>query len=132
KLSTINLYTGASIAEQRLRHSFHDAGLAGTGRPQKQQITHWASRRIESSHEHLEDLHDIFDGLVLTDNSPVQGIGKFSCVFTTTRRVELGGKIISHTTTSPSQGYAFRPPKIGCEPRVADIWQSSCHGPLAG
>src|SRR5579862_1144450 len=87
KFSTVNLDTGAGIAEQRFSHGFDDPGFSRTGRPEKQKVSNRTARRIQSRQKHLVNLDHFLDGLVLTDDSAAKGAFKLSGIIGAARRV---------------------------------------------
>src|SRR5262249_1930377 len=60
-------------AEQCFGHRLHHARLAGTSRPQKEEIAHGTAGRIQTSQIHLVDFHNFIDSYILADDLPPQG-----------------------------------------------------------
>ena len=74
KFGAVDLDARLGIAEQRLGHRLHDARLARSGRPQKQQVADRAAGRIQPGEKHLINFGDFFDGRVLAnDLAPESG-----------------------------------------------------------
>ncbi len=96
KLGAIDLDAGAGIAEQRFGHGFDHARLAGTGRPQKQQVAYRPSRRVQPGQKHLVDFGYLFDGLFLADDLAAQGGFEVTRIVAPAGRVEHGCEIRSH------------------------------------
>src|SRR6266436_6329514 len=89
KFRAVHFDQGARVPKQYLCRRFHNARLARTGRPQKQQISHRAARRIQSGAEDLIEIHKRFDGLVLPHDLPPQRILKIARRETPLSRVQL-------------------------------------------
>src|ERR1700761_5726805 len=88
ELRAVDLYTGAGIAEQSLRHGFHHASLPRTGRSQKNKIADRAIGRIQSRQKHLVDLSYFFNSGILADDPAAQSFLEFSCVTASTGRIQ--------------------------------------------
>src|SRR5579872_666961 len=109
KLRAIDLDAGPRVAEQGLGHGLDHARLARSGRPQKQQIPHRTPRRIQSSQEHLINLYDLLNCLILSHDPAAKGCIKFSSVVAATIWVEHCGEIRSHRSLSATSDIPFRP-----------------------
>src|SRR6478672_2468162 len=96
ELRAVDLDASARVAEERLGQSFDDAGFPGPGGPQEQKIAYRASRRIQPGQEHLVDLHDFFDGLILPDDLATQSGVELPRVVAAAVRVKHSGEIRSH------------------------------------
>ena len=81
---------------KRLRHGFHHARLARSRGPQKQQVPHRTSRRIQPRQKHLIDFDDLFDGRILPDNLAAQGGIKLSSIVAAAVRIQHGCEVCSH------------------------------------
>src|SRR5580693_2905811 len=92
----IDLDDRARIAEQNLGGSLNNAGLARTGRPEKQQIAHRASRRIQASAENLEHIHQRLYAFFLPHNLRTQRAVKVPGVVAADCRVQLLSYCGSH------------------------------------
>ena len=57
------------VIEQRFRHGFDQAGLAGTGGPEQEHDADRAIGRVKTGHERLHELGCFDDRLVLADHS---------------------------------------------------------------
>ncbi len=68
KLCAIDPDDRPGISKQDLGGRFHDACLSRTRRTQKQQIPHWAPRRIQAGAKHLVQVDERLNRLFLPDN----------------------------------------------------------------
>src|SRR5216683_1811991 len=80
KLRTIHLDNRAWVAEQYFGRGFHNAGFAGTGRTEKQQITNRPPRRVQPRAEHLIQVHQRLYALFLADDLRCERRLKFQSV----------------------------------------------------
>jgi len=88
KFATVDFDIGVRVAEQRLRHSFHHARLAGVGRPQEKQIAHGTFRRVQTCQEHLVDLGYLIGGRFVPDNPAPQFGFEFRRFITAPRGIQ--------------------------------------------
>ncbi len=102
KLGAIDFNAGARVSEQSLGHGFDHAGLARTGWSEEQQVAHWASGRVEARKEHLIDLYDLFDRLILSHNAATKGGFKLSSIVAATVWIEHCCEVRSHKFTCPT------------------------------
>src|SRR6266478_9047403 len=72
KLRAIHLDHRAGVSKENLGSRFHDARLARTGRPEKQQISYRTAWRIQSGAKDLVQVHQCLHTLFLSDNFPPQ------------------------------------------------------------
>jgi len=96
EFGAVDLDAGAGVAEHGFRHSLNHASLAGTGRPQEQEVADGSSGWVEAGQKHLIYFRDLFDGLVLADDLAAEGIVKLFGVIAATGRVEHSGEVRSH------------------------------------
>ena len=68
KFRAVDLDDCARIAHQRLGGCFHDARLAGSGRPQKQEVPDRTARGRHAGQIHLVNIDDLLDRFVLPDD----------------------------------------------------------------
>src|SRR6266404_3880069 len=66
KFRAIHFDYRSAIAEQNLSGGLDNARLAWTGRPQKEQVSNWASWRVQPGTEHLVEFDKRLHGLVLS------------------------------------------------------------------
>src|SRR5579864_6022013 len=96
ELGAVNLDAGPRIAEQSLRHGLYHSGLTRSCWSQEQQVSHRASRRIQSRQKHLVDLHNFLNRLLLTYDSAAQGGFKLSRIVAAAVGIEYCGEVRSH------------------------------------
>jgi hypothetical protein len=65
KLCAINLNDCAGVSKQDLGSRFHNAGLSGAGRAQKEQVPNGAAGGVQPRTEHLEHVHQGLNALFL-------------------------------------------------------------------
>jgi len=80
KFGAVDFDDGAGATEKNLRGGFNDAGFAGAGGAEEEQIADGASGGVESSGEDLEQLDEGLNAVVLADDFRAQGILKFNGV----------------------------------------------------
>jgi hypothetical protein len=80
EFGAVDFDDGAGAAEENLRGGFNDAGFAGAGGAEEEQIADGASGGVESSGEDLEQLDEGLNAVVLADDFRAQGILKFNGV----------------------------------------------------
>src|SRR5215467_9479948 len=100
ELGAIDLDASAAVSKQSFGHGLDHTRLARSGGPEKQQVSHGTSRRIQSRQEHLIDLHYLFDCLVLSHDPATKGAFEFSGIVASAVRVEYCGEIRSHKLLS--------------------------------
>jgi hypothetical protein len=76
----IDLDECLGIAEERFSERFDDAGFAGSGRSEEQQVTYWTSWGIQTGKKHLVDFDDLVYSKVLSDDSAPQRCFEFGGV----------------------------------------------------
>jgi hypothetical protein len=76
EFGAIDLDACLGIAEERFRHSFNYASLAGAGGAQEKQIADWAVGRIQPRKKHLVNFDRFFDRGVLAYDLASQGLLK--------------------------------------------------------
>src|ERR1700727_3727825 len=96
ELSAINLDASPRIAEQRLRHCFHYTSFSRAGWTQKKQVAHRTPRSVQAREEHLINLGDLFDSLILAYDLAAQGGFKLSSIVAAAVGIEHGCEIRSH------------------------------------
>src|ERR1700685_1896001 len=82
ELGAIDLNASPRTAEQSLGHGFNHAGFSRSRGPQKKQISHRTSRRIQSRQEHLVNFHHLVERGILAHNLAAQGVVKISGIST--------------------------------------------------
>ena len=102
ELGAVDLDAGASVAEQGFRHGFDDAGLAGAGGPQKQEVADRTAGRIQAGQEHLVDLDHLFNGLLLADDFAAKGVFKLPGIIAAAGWVEHCVEDRFHRGLAPS------------------------------
>src|ERR1017187_9331004 len=100
ELRAINLDARPRVPKQRLGHGLDHARLARSRGPQKQQVSHRTSRRIQPREKHLIDFDDLFDGCILPHNAAAQGGIKLSSIVAATVRIEHCCQVCSHNDRS--------------------------------
>jgi hypothetical protein len=96
ELGAIDLDAGAGVAKKSLGHGFDDARFARPSGPEEKEVAYGTSWGIEPGQEHLVDLGDLFDGLVLPNDAAAQGSIKLSGITAATVRIEHSCEIRSH------------------------------------
>src|SRR5580765_1357867 len=96
ELGAIDLDAGSRIAEKRFGHGLDDAGLARSRRPQEKEVAYRTTGRIQPREEHLVNLNDLLNRLVLSHNAAAKGGFKFSCIVAAAVRIKHRGEIRSH------------------------------------
>src|SRR4029077_16649264 len=72
ELGTINLDYGPCVSYQSFRGGFHNAGFPRASRSEKKEISNRTAGRRHSRQVHLEDVDNLLDCLILTNNHPSQ------------------------------------------------------------
>jgi len=85
----IHLDHRARIAKQNFRGSFHDARLARSRGPEKQQVSNWAPGRIQPGAEYLVHIHQRLHAFDLPDNLRAQGGFKVASIGAADGRIKL-------------------------------------------
>src|ERR1700720_1134582 len=80
EFGAVDLDDGAGTAEENFGGGFDDAGLAGAGGAEEEQIADGAAGRVESSGEDLEQLDEGLNAVVLADDFRAQRVLKFNGV----------------------------------------------------
>src|SRR5579864_348836 len=96
ELGAINLDASPRVPKQRLGHGFHHARLPRSRWPEKQQVPHRTSRRIQPRQKHLVDFHNFFHCLLLPHNAAAQGGIKLSSIVAAAVGIEHGCEVRSH------------------------------------
>src|SRR6201987_2886123 len=96
KLRAVHFDDRAWVPKQYFSGGFHDARLAGTRWTEEQQIAHRPSRRVQSSAEHLIQIHQRLHTLFLADNLGPQGAFKIARVVAADAGIELLANCWSH------------------------------------
>src|SRR5580700_6376727 len=78
KLRAVDLDYRAGIPEQNFGGGFDDAGLPRPGGTQKEQIAHWASRRVQTGTENLVEVDHGLKCFVLPDDLAVESCFKIA------------------------------------------------------
>src|SRR5215469_1764787 len=96
KLGAIDLDARPGVAEQSLGHRLDHPRLAGSCRPQEEQVSHRPAGRIQSRQKHLIDFDDFLDGLVLAYDLAAQGVVKLSGIMTAAGGIEYSAEHAFH------------------------------------
>src|SRR5260370_12489951 len=67
EFGAVDLDDGAGAAEENFSGGFDDAGLAGAGRAEEEQIADGAARGVESGSEDLEQLDERLNAICLAE-----------------------------------------------------------------
>src|SRR6516162_7595985 len=103
KLGAVHLDYRSRIAKQNLRRRLHDAGLARSCRPQKQQVAHRPARRIQPGAKHLVEIHQRLHTLFLPYDLRPQRRLKLQRVRTAFLRIQ-GTNLCAHDRLLASRG----------------------------
>src|ERR1700722_14300175 len=98
KLRAIDLNHRSRVAKQYFSGGLDDARLARTGWTEEQQIDHRPSGRVQSSAEHLVQIHQGLHALFLADDLRAQGAFKIARVIAADAGIELLANCWSHRT----------------------------------
>src|ERR1700692_3073648 len=80
EFGAVDFDDGAGAAEENFCGGFDNAGLAGAGGPEEEQIADGAAGRVESSGENLEQLDESLNAVILADDFRTQSVLKFNGV----------------------------------------------------
>src|SRR5882724_6748610 len=80
ELRAVHFDYGSWVAKQNVSPGFNDASLTGTGRPEKQQVAYRPPGRIQSSAEHLIQVHQRLHAFFLTHDLRIERRLKFQRV----------------------------------------------------
>src|ERR1700688_3223622 len=105
ELRAINLDASPRVAEQRLGHRLDHSRLSRSRRPQKQQVPHRTSRRVQPRQKHLIDFNHLLNRLLLSDNAAAQGAIKLSGIVAATVRIEHCCEVGSHKVVAGIPGH---------------------------
>src|SRR5229473_2203983 len=80
EFGAVDFDDGAGAAEENFGRGFDDAGLAGAGGAEEEQIADGAAGGVETGGENLEQLDERLDAVVLADDFRAQRVLKFNGV----------------------------------------------------